>query len=83
MPFSLDLAAKARSLAGLTGYITGLAACPDGTPVTAEFVAGRSSPWFMTGSRVTWQLIGVAGSAPVLEYSPVAVGQPGPSWAWR
>jgi hypothetical protein len=29
---------KARALAGLKGYITNLAACPDGTPVTAEFV---------------------------------------------
>jgi hypothetical protein len=33
-----DLEAKARALAGLKGYITNLAACPDGTPVTAEFV---------------------------------------------
>jgi hypothetical protein len=32
--------AKARALAGLKGYITNLAACPDGTPVTAEFVTG-------------------------------------------
>ena len=32
--------AKARSLAGLKGYLTNLAACPDGTPVTAEFVIG-------------------------------------------
>jgi Transposase DDE domain len=32
------LEAKARSLAGLKGYVTNLAACPDGTPVTAEFV---------------------------------------------
>jgi hypothetical protein len=29
---------KARSLAGLKGYVTNLEACPDGTPVTAEFV---------------------------------------------
>ena len=35
-----DLEAKARELAGLKGYITNLAACPDGTPVTAEFVIG-------------------------------------------
>ena len=27
-------------LAGLKGYVTNLAACPDGTPVTAEFVIG-------------------------------------------
>jgi hypothetical protein len=33
-----DLEAKARTLAGLKGYVTNLAACPDGTPVTAEFV---------------------------------------------
>jgi hypothetical protein len=33
-----ELEAKARSLAGLKGYITNLAACPDGTPVTPEFV---------------------------------------------
>jgi len=30
--------AKARALAGLKGYTTNLAACPAGTPVTAEFV---------------------------------------------
>ena len=35
-----ELEAKARSLAGLKGYVTNLAACPDGTPVTAEFVIG-------------------------------------------
>jgi len=34
------LEAKARSLAGLKGYVTNLATCPDGTPVTAEFVIG-------------------------------------------
>jgi hypothetical protein len=33
-----ELEAKARDLAGLKGYITNLAACPDGTPVTADFV---------------------------------------------
>jgi hypothetical protein len=33
-----ELEAKARSLAGLKGYVTNLAVCPDGTPVTAEFV---------------------------------------------
>jgi len=33
-----ELEAKARDLAGLKGYITSLAACPDGTPVTADFV---------------------------------------------
>jgi hypothetical protein len=35
-----ELETKARSLAGLKGYITNLRACPDGTPVTAEFVIG-------------------------------------------
>jgi hypothetical protein len=35
-----DLEAKARALAGLKGYVTNLRACPDGTPVTAEFVIG-------------------------------------------
>src|SRR5256885_2235788 len=32
------LEAKARALAGLKGYVTNLAVCPDGTPVTADFV---------------------------------------------
>jgi hypothetical protein len=32
------LETKARALAGLKGYVTNLATCPDGTPVTAEFV---------------------------------------------
>jgi hypothetical protein len=32
------LEAKARAVAGLKGYVTNLAACPDGTPITAEFV---------------------------------------------
>jgi transposase len=35
-----ELEAKARTLAGIKGYVTNLAACPDGTPVTAEFVIG-------------------------------------------
>jgi hypothetical protein len=35
-----DLEAKARALAGIKGYVTNLAACPDGTPVTADFVIG-------------------------------------------
>jgi Transposase DDE domain len=33
-----QLEAKARRLAGLKGYTTNLATCPDGTPVTAGFV---------------------------------------------
>jgi hypothetical protein len=32
------LEAKARALAGLKGYVTNLTTCPDGTPVTAQFV---------------------------------------------
>jgi len=35
-----ELEAKARALAGIKGYITNLAACPDGTPVTPEFAIG-------------------------------------------
>jgi hypothetical protein len=35
-----ELEDKARSLAGIKGYVTNLRACPDGTPVTAEFVIG-------------------------------------------
>jgi len=35
-----ELEAKARALAGIKGYHTNLQACPDGTPVTAEFVIG-------------------------------------------
>ena len=35
-----QLEEKARSLAGLKGYVTNLRACPDGAPVTAEFVIG-------------------------------------------
>ncbi|HEX5200921.1 MAG TPA: IS1634 family transposase, partial [Actinoplanes sp.] len=34
------LEAKTRALAGLKGYVTNLAACPDGTEITAEFVIG-------------------------------------------
>jgi hypothetical protein len=40
------LEAKARDLAGLKGYATNLAACPDGTPVTADFVIGSYSRLF-------------------------------------
>jgi hypothetical protein len=32
------LETKARAVAGLKGYVTNLGACPDGTPITAEFV---------------------------------------------
>ncbi len=34
------LETKARSLAGIKGYVTNLAACPDGTAITADFVIG-------------------------------------------
>ena len=37
---SRELEAKARTLAGIKGYVTSLTACPDGTPVTADFVIG-------------------------------------------
>jgi hypothetical protein len=33
-----ELEDKARALAGVKGYVTNLRACPDGTPVTPEFV---------------------------------------------
>jgi hypothetical protein len=35
-----ELEEKARALAGIKGCITNLRACPDGTPVTSEFVIG-------------------------------------------
>ena len=35
-----ELEARAGDLAGLKGYVTNLAACPDGTAVTPEFVIG-------------------------------------------
>jgi hypothetical protein len=35
-----ELEAKARALAGLKGYVTSLRTCPDGTPVSPEFVIG-------------------------------------------
>ncbi len=41
-----ELEARARSLAGLKGHITSLAACPGGTPATSEFVIGSyHEPW--------------------------------------
>jgi hypothetical protein len=43
-----ELEAKARDLAGLKGYVTNLRACPDGTPVTAEFVIGAYHQLFQT-----------------------------------
>ena len=44
-----ELEAKARSLAELKGYATNLAACPEGTPVTAEFVIGSYHRLFEIG----------------------------------
>ena len=37
-PVNRQLVEKARARAGIKGYVTNLQACPDGTPVTAEFV---------------------------------------------
>ena len=42
-----ELEAKARTLAGLKGYSTNLTACPDGSPVTAEFVIGAYHRLFL------------------------------------
>jgi hypothetical protein len=39
------LEAKARAHAGLKGYVTNLAAYPDGTPVTSQPGRGRPSAW--------------------------------------
>ena len=44
-----ELEDKARALAGLKGYVTNLQACPDGTPVTAEFVIGAYHQLFQIG----------------------------------
>lgn len=35
-----ELEAKTRALAGIKGYVTNLQACPDGTPISPEFVTG-------------------------------------------
>jgi hypothetical protein len=45
------LEAQARALAGLKGYVTNLAACPDGTPITAEFVIDAYHRLFHIESR--------------------------------
>ncbi len=44
-----ELEEKARALAGLKGYVTDPQACPDGTPVTAEFVIGAYHQPFQIG----------------------------------
>ena len=43
------LEGKARDLAGVKGYVINLAACPDGRPVTAEFMIGACRRLFQTG----------------------------------
>ena len=56
-----ELEAKARRLAGLKGYTTNLAACPDGTPVTAEFVIGSYHQlWRIEMVFRNWQKGGAA-----------------------
>jgi len=45
------LEAKARALAGLKGYVTNLQACPDGTPITAEFVIDAYHRLFQVEKR--------------------------------
>ena len=59
-----ELEAKARALAGLKGYVTNLRACPDGTPVTAEFVIGAYHQLFQIEKASGW---------------PRATCRPGPS----
>ena len=49
-----ELETKARELAGLKGYVTNLRACPDGTPVTAEFVIGPTISCSRSRSRSGW-----------------------------
>jgi len=46
---SRALEARARSLAGVKGHVTNVAACPDATPVTAEFVIGAYHRLFSIG----------------------------------
>ena len=58
-----ELEAKARDLAGLKGYVTNLAACPDGTPVTAEFVIGSYHELWNIEKIVPDVEIGPAGPA--------------------
>jgi hypothetical protein len=43
MSVNRDLEAKARSLAGMKGYVTNLAACPDGTPSLPTSSSARTS----------------------------------------
>ena len=59
-----ELEAKARALAGIKGYVTNLRACPDGTPVTAEFVIGSYHQLFQIEKASGW---------------PRATCRPGPS----
>jgi len=50
-----ELEEKARALAGIKGYITNLAACPDGTPVTADFVIGATTSCSRSSAHSGWQ----------------------------
>ena len=61
---SVNRELEARALAGVKGYITNLAACPDGTPVIAEFVIGAYHQLFEIESPSGW---------------PKATCRPGPS----
>jgi hypothetical protein len=45
-----ELEDKARALAGLKGYVTTLRTCPDGTPVTPEFVIGAYHQLYSPGA---------------------------------
>ena len=71
------LEAKARALAGLKGYTTNLAACPDGTPVTAEFVrslldqavatyteGGGYDPALLAQARTVFEQVALADDFP-------------------
>lgn len=44
---------RQTALAGRKGYVTNLKACPDGTPVTAEFVIGAYHQPFQIEAHLT------------------------------
>ena len=52
-----------RALAGIKGYVTNLAACPDGTPVTPEFVIGFYHRLMITPDSRRDRVLHIAGSA--------------------
>jgi hypothetical protein len=58
-----ELEAKARTLAGIKGYVTNLAACPDGTPVTADFVIGELPQAFRDQEKLRHVQVRPAGQA--------------------